>query len=765
MVLNSITRILPKRVRYAIRVLRNPNYVIEKQFAFRWTNSQTVNPSWQLLDYETYVKEGYSMNALVNIAVNYKIQSLALVPMRAYEGDIDSPELLPPDNPLAMLAARPNPFMSWYEFISLCDAYLNLHGNSYVYLMPNVDKKSTLPSALYPLRPDRVYVKAFNKGIHGEVMYLYVPEGRTIETGIPLTRDDIIHVKDVNPYDTYEGMGLGISRLQSLARDVDMDNMLTQFLFTFLSHQGIMPGGIIELPFKADEDDIVMMRRQFLDSEGGYSNWGKPLVLDENARYTHNPLTLENLNVDALDIRQIKRVMAVFGVPAKLIGLDDESSTFNNVAEAREEFWTRTMLSELKLFEDEFKYRLREEGQEWLVQFDTSDVPALQTNLIEASDIYAQLVEHGVPPNEAAKRAKLDIPLIEGGDIPYIMSSLIPLSDSGIAQQQNPFDANPSPDNGDNPNDSGNSDNTVEDVPVDDNQDANKAMGFHRWDYQGKQDLWKSINLITHSMENKFKKAATQAFNHDRTEINKILDKSKSHEDMQTKAVINWHTARRGIYQYLSTDGHQMWRTTFAPVIIELTNEQTANWIHRAPDTFGSFSLRNVEAEAWFNEYTLQFATSVNDTTRNDIHRIIADGLEFGASNDEMAKALDQLFVQYISGDVDPQTFAFLQDRLPVWRRELIARTETHGATSAGNNALYQQAGVQKREWLGTGDDRIRDSHLVAWNKYSENGIPGAIPFQQSFIVGGHAMRYPGDRNAPIQEWIQCRCTELPFLE
>jgi len=766
MVLKSISSIIPKRVKRAWLVLNQPNAMIEKQFSFVWRDSTTATVQWHLIDYETYAKEGYSMNALANIAIGYKMDSFALAPLRAYKGKKDSPIPLPEDNPLAMLCSRPNNYQSWFEFISLCVAYYNIDGNAFIYKKPNLtNSNSNIPEGLYPLRPDKVFIKPLNKAKRGDVMYLYVPEGETYATGIPILPQDMMHIKTVNPYDPLEGMGYGLPPLMPASKDVDMDNMFTKFLFNVISHQGIMPGGFIELPMEVDPDDMALLRQQFMDSEGGYENWGRPIVLDEGATFRPNAFTLDQLNIEALDKRQIKRVMGVFGVPAKLIGLDDDSSTFSNVAEAREEFWNRTMRAELRAFEDEFTYRLREENKDWFVKFDLSDVPAFQTDLLESSQIFMNLVQNGVPINIAAQRANLEIPLIEGGDKPLISSSLVPLEDAGKQPENNnpfgntPTQDTPSEDNPDSGGDSGTQNVPTDDEDMQSDSAKNKAYGFHRWDFEQKKSMSKSMDNSIRKFEAKFARAATRAFENDRKAIMDIIENSK--------AIISWRVARQGINLYLSTTGNTQWRQTFAPVIVELTKEQTQLWMDRAPDIFpsGTFSLRNVEAEAWFNNYTLQFASAVTEGTRNDIHRIIADGLEHGLSNDEIARVLDKLFTQYIEGNVSPDDFAFLNERMPIHRRELIARTETHGAMSAGNNALYMSAGIQKREWLATGDDRTRDTHAEAGQRYSEDGLPGPITFQQSFMVGGHAMRYPGDRNAPIQEWANCRCTELPFIE
>ena len=128
-----------------------------------------------------------------------------------------------------------------------------------------------------------------------------------------------------------------------------------------------------------------------------------------------------------------------------------------------------------------------------------------------------------------------------------------------------------------------------------------------------------------------------------------------------------------------------------------------------------------------------------------------------GYSIQDMEKALNTLFEQWIeSGVTDPIDRYFAERRLPPWRLETIARTETMRASNAGAFNLYKAWGTTQKEWLATGDGRTRDSHAAA------NGQ--VVDIDQPFTVGGAAMQYPGDPNAPLSEVANCRCTVLPVL-
>jgi hypothetical protein len=84
---------------------------------------------------------------------------------------------------------------------------------------------------------------------------------------------------------------------------------------------------------------------------------------------------------------------------------------------------------------------------------------------------------------------------------------------------------------------------------------------------------------------------------------------------------------------------------------------------------------------------------------------------------------------------------------------ERIARTETSGAYNTG----HYEGGVQNPdivggEWIGTPDDRIRESHAEV---SGERRLIG-----ETFSNG---LLYPGEAGAPEEEVINCRCTYAPL--
>lgn len=93
---------------------------------------------------------------------------------------------------------------------------------------------------------------------------------------------------------------------------------------------------------------------------------------------------------------------------------------------------------------------------------------------------------------------------------------------------------------------------------------------------------------------------------------------------------------------------------------------------------------------------------------------------------------------------------------LSEYEAERIARTETLKAqSSATHNRLVSNPNVEYIQWVATDDERVRDSHAE---------VDGEITFADGTGIFSNGLRYPGDTNGDIEEWINCRCDEVAYI-
>lgn len=92
-------------------------------------------------------------------------------------------------------------------------------------------------------------------------------------------------------------------------------------------------------------------------------------------------------------------------------------------------------------------------------------------------------------------------------------------------------------------------------------------------------------------------------------------------------------------------------------------------------------------------------------------------------------------------------------DQLQTWESKRIARTEIHNSHNTAVMDTYNEIGVEYTMWIAADDERTRESHLE---------INGEIIRLGDTYSNG--LRFPGDTDGPIEEWINCRCSNAPYV-
>ena len=157
------------------------------------------------------------------------------------------------------------------------------------------------------------------------------------------------------------------------------------------------------------------------------------------------------------------------------------------------------------------------------------------------------------------------------------------------------------------------------------------------------------------------------------------------------------------------------------------------------PRLFKRYDLFATLREAEEDLLNRVFIASQATLTRVDtsIKTLLTEGYQSGKGINYVANLLTRRF-----------------DQLQTWEAQRIARTEIHNSHNTAVMDTYQELGVEYTMWISAGDDgRTRDSHLE---------VDGEI-----IPVGGtysNGLKYPGDTDGPIEEWINCRCSNAPYV-
>ena len=124
------------------------------------------------------------------------------------------------------------------------------------------------------------------------------------------------------------------------------------------------------------------------------------------------------------------------------------------------------------------------------------------------------------------------------------------------------------------------------------------------------------------------------------------------------------------------------------------------------------------------------------------IMTILLDGYKSGKGIDYVANQINQRFGQ-----------------LTTWESKRIARTEIHNSHNTAVKDTYTELGVEYTMWITAHDDRVRGLKPTDTADHVE--LDGEIIRLGDTYSNG--LKYPGDTDGPIEEWINCRCANAPF--
>lgn len=689
-----------------------------------WPDHRNKQPLWSLTDIQSFIDSGFNVNAVIYGACMYRADAVNTATLRAYTGEPEDPERLPPDDPISALLLRPNSFQSAHEFHALNSVFFAIAGQSFVWFKR--PKAGDTPGEMFTLRPDWVKIVPSADKDGGTIDYVYWPGGNR-SNATALFNEDVMHIKRPNPGDPLMGAGYGFSPLGPAAQSANVDNDVTKFLKIFFQ-SGAMFQNAISFDGPQDPEALAIVREKLEETYGGVDNWAKWGVFDSSAKIQRVSPTFEEMGFDAIDSRNEARILMALGVPPILIGtrFGLERSTYSNYEEARRAFWEDRLLPELRMFESEAQHFLNSDTK--FVQYDLSEVPALRRNVPDLATAAKTLMDMGVPPRLAFDTVGIAVPAYEGDMERYI--------NVGGGEIVTPVDVAPTAEEAT----EGTEDEAVE--------DATKGRTTKAYDVSA---MWHKVNTLAEDWEERYGDEANVMFAEELRTITAMLNETQK-AAYRLKQTPNWDVLIKMIEEWYAETQPDNWREAFVPLINGTMVDAGDEW----STTLGiTWDVRNLEGEAWFQEYMLEFADPITTTSSDEVKALLAQAQAEGWTIPETEKRLDTLFQQWMEGDLTPEDFAWMEARMPAWRREAIARTETLKAANQGTLNLGKAWDVEKKFWIGTFDDRIRDTHISARDTYTEDN---AIPIEDDFIVGGSSMNAPHDPTAPAGEVVLCRC-------
>jgi len=117
------------------------------------------------------------------------------------------------------------------------------------------------------------------------------------------------------------------------------------------------------------------------------------------------------------------------------------------------------------------------------------------------------------------------------------------------------------------------------------------------------------------------------------------------------------------------------------------------------------------------------------------VEQTLAEVVKQGLTYDQAAKVIEKDFIN-----------------MRTYELRRLARTEIHGAMSSLRHDTIRDAGVFE-QWITCEDADVRDSHVELHGQITRAGDPFS-----------NGLRYPGDSSGDPAEFINCRCSSVPFI-
>jgi len=418
---------------------------------------------WNPENDDTYINKGYRFNSTIYSIINLITKTASTIPFIVYEvkndnelkryksmtsGNFNSNAMLQSkilqkkalveieDTELHELLTRPNPAQSYNAWLQEIVAFGKLTGNRYIYgISPESGANQNKFQELYVLPSQSVEINS--GGIFDPVKYYTLDYNGEYK----IDAEDVCHIKDFNPY--YDGTGshlYGMSPLKAGLRSLDANNEALTTGVRYLQNQtarGVLSSEEGDL----NEVQAKQLKEKFKQQYQGSNNAGDVIITPKKLSWVNFGLNAADLSLIEQYNASIKDLCNIYNVPVQLLNNTD-SSTYNNMNEAKKSLYVNAVIPELNKIKDELNRWLTPAfGEKLYIDFDYTNIPELQE---EMDKVVGQMTQAWwLTPNEkrAAMSYGADDDTPEMNDY-YIPSQFIPLDNQDFVIEEEPKSVN-----------------------------------------------------------------------------------------------------------------------------------------------------------------------------------------------------------------------------------------------------------------------------------------------------------------------------------
>lgn len=593
-----------------------------------------------------------------------------------------------PDHPFVQLMRRPNRVLRWHGSLEVIQANLDIVGRCYVWIRER-DSKGR-PTEWLPLSVNQVTQSSERGGVRVSF------GGRTLE----VPGDDILTLYKPDPADPYTPSDSGLG--MTLSDELDTDESAAKTASARLRNHGV-PDAIVTVK-GASAPEAKAIETHMLAKYQGADKRGKPHITNREVSVQQIAEKLADMSLVELRAFEARVMWTTFGIPPAILGLVEDVNRAN--AETSEEIYARWVLwPRLCFLADWLQNDLAPmtDGSDRILVVPSSPVPDDR----EARDRLLQIAPWGVEANEVrewlggSEDERLDglIWVPSGGKLvsldevrkqAFETDEADGSASSAEEEDDDPEDPDDGPSGGGGADDEGG-----------DGEEPSEDVG--------EAELAKSKLGVS--------------------QVPTVGAVTK--EDLGVDQKVERVTAALKP-ERLTSSTRTLWE------------RELRAWMMRAARQAGadlSFDMLNPLIAPHLEAFSSQRITMINDTTRDAIKRVLAEGVRAGEGPEMLARRVQGVFATASRS-----------------RATVIARTEVLRSSNWGATAAYRATGlVERREWLATPDGRTRDAHRLMDGQIVDIDARFTAPT-------GETADHPGGFGVPALD-IQCRCFQAPVVD
>jgi len=369
---------------------------------------------------QSFIVNGYQRNATVYSIINLITKAATTIPFQIYEindsntakqykamtsGIMDVGAMYKAnvlrkraftqitDSPLEALLSRPNPEQSFSTFLQELIAFGKLTGNRYIYgIKPSSGPNQAKFGQLYVL-PSQL-VEIVSEGVNDPISGYRIRYNATQE----ISPEDICHIKDFNPDYNSAGSNLyGQSPLRAGLRVLTANNEAVTTGVKYLQNQ-TSRGMLIDKEGTINQVQAQALKDNFRKQYQGTNNAGDVIVSSKDLSWVNFGLSAADLSLIEQYNGTVKDLCNIYNIPVQLLNNTD-SSTYNNMKEAKKAMYQNAVIPELIKIRDELnRWLVPQFGANLYLDFDFTMISEMQE---EVDKLVSQLAAAWwITPNE-----------------------------------------------------------------------------------------------------------------------------------------------------------------------------------------------------------------------------------------------------------------------------------------------------------------------------------------------------------------------------